>query len=69
MLAFGASESHEFVNSGWTFIARPVRASDENCLACHGGREIRPSLPIATDTSLKIGDALGAAIYGYRMRR
>jgi len=58
MRLFGASESHEFVNSGWKFVARPVRASAEICLRCHrtGGE----------GTALELGDAIGAAIYGYR---
>ena len=53
MESFVRGDSHEFVNAGWTFIARPVRASDESCVRCHGA-------------AVKIGDAIGAALYGYR---
>jgi hypothetical protein len=60
MRAFSARESHEFVNSGWNFVARPVRASDEVCLRCHAG---------GTGPALELGDAIGAAIYGYRTVR
>jgi hypothetical protein len=60
MRAFSARESHEFVNSGWNFVARPVRASDEVCLRCHAG---------GTGPALELGDAIGAAIYGYRSVR
>jgi hypothetical protein len=57
MRLFTARESHEFVNSGWTFVARPVRASDQICLRCHRS---------ATGPALQLGDAIGAALYGYR---
>lgn len=53
MESFVRGDSHEFVNAGWTFIARPVRASDESCVRCHGD-------------AVKIGDAIGVAVYGYR---
>jgi hypothetical protein len=71
MMAFASAESHEFTNAGWKFIARPVRASSESCLECHGAPKsfVRPSLGIAADRSLKIGDSIGAAIYGYRAAR
>ena len=53
MESFVRGDSHEFVNAGWTFIARPVRASDESCVRCHGA-------------TVKIGESIGAALYGYR---
>jgi hypothetical protein len=60
MRQFTARESHEFANAGWTFVARPVRASDDGCLGCHRS---------GTETALELGDAIGAAIYGYRVTR
>jgi hypothetical protein len=53
MRAFETGDLHQFVKPGWTFVARPVRAADTMCLRCHGG-------------SVKRGEAIGAAIYGYR---
>ena len=52
--AFDRGESHRFTVSGWTFVARPVRASDQSCLNCH-----------RADT-LRLGDPIGAALYGYK---
>ena len=67
MTAFATSDSYEFTQPGWSFTARPVRASDRTCLQCHQhdvpGRWTVPNEPV------KIGDALGVAIYGYRSTR
>ena len=54
LLAFGANTSYEFPvrTDGWKMIARPVRASSEQCLKCH--------------TALRIGDPIGVVVYGYR---
>ena len=60
MRAFETSESLEFTQSGWTFEARPVRASGPACLQCHSDDGLRRSTPA------KIGDSLGVVMYGYR---
>ena len=67
MRAFETSESHEFTQSGWNFTARPVRASGTNCLACHQHDEVHRSTD--PNGAVKIGDALGVVIYGYRSKR
>lgn len=55
MLAFGEVDSTEFTRPGWTFIARPVRASDDLCYGCH--LEISKS---------RFESLIGAVLYGYR---
>jgi hypothetical protein len=52
--AFARSDAHEFQSGKWQFIAKPIRASDAVCLRCH--------------RSAKIGDPLGAVLYGYQPR-
>jgi len=67
MLAFSLADSHEFVVGRWKFSARPVRASDAMCLSCH--REDRTALAVMNDpsgTPLRLGDPLGALLYGYQ---
>jgi hypothetical protein len=47
--------------SGWTISARSVRASSENCLACHNSAAIgRAGYPI------RLNDAVGGVLYVYR---
>ncbi|HJR59073.1 MAG TPA: hypothetical protein VJ813_06745 [Vicinamibacterales bacterium] len=58
MQAFTTSDSHEFDVAAWRFVARPVRASSTTCLGCHAGAS-RP---------VRLGDALGAVLYGYQPR-
>lgn len=65
MRAFATSESHEFTQSGWNFTARPVRASGTACLRCH--QHANPAT-IQNDP-VKLGDALGVVLYGYRAKR
>src|SRR5262245_19013702 len=36
MVSFKASDIYSFTRTGWTFVARPVRAS-QSCLQCHLG--------------------------------
>jgi hypothetical protein len=45
-------ERYDFDEGGWSFTARPVRASAAECLSCHRGRQI--------------GEALGVVLYAYR---
>ena len=61
MLAFGEVESTEFTRAGWTFIARPVRASDEICFSCH-----RDGARIDSNGTLRLEKLLGAVLYGFR---
>src|SRR5688572_6908091 len=52
--AFATSDAHEFRSGSWQFTAKPIRASDAVCLKCH--------------RNAKIGDPLGAVLYGYQPR-
>jgi len=61
ILAFAEVESTEFARGSWRFVARPLRASADACLSCHASRA-----PVAAGTTLRMGDALGAVLYGYR---
>jgi hypothetical protein len=66
MRAFEKSDSYDFVQAGWNFTARPVRASEELCLRCHRGPLRASSVPTADgNATLKIGDAIGVVLYGY----
>jgi hypothetical protein len=59
--------SHQFVQAGWNFAARPVRASEALCLRCHRGRGRASAFPVADEKMvLKIGDTIGVVLYGYR---
>ena len=65
MRAFAAGvKSTEFAQGDWNFIARPVRVSDDRCLTCH--HEVSAA---AAGNSLRIGDPLGAVLYGYQPMR
>lgn len=67
MRAFETSESHDFTQSGWNFTARPVRASGAACLECHEHDEARRwTVP---NDAVKLGDALGVVVYGYRWKQ
>jgi hypothetical protein len=44
---------------GWTVALRPLRAANGSCLQCHAR---------SGAADLKLGDALGVAIYVYRVR-
>jgi hypothetical protein len=70
MRAFEKRDSYDFVQAGWRFTARPVRASEELCLRCHRSRGRASSVPISDELpALKIGDPLGVVFYGYRSAR
>jgi hypothetical protein len=66
MRTFEKSDSYEFVQAGWNFTARPVRASEDICLRCHRG-PARTARVAAADpeSTLKLGDAIGVVLYGY----
>ena len=67
MAAFAQRESHDFTAGTWTFRARPVRAQNSTCLACHKGNIAHP-LPAkeGVDGPLRVGDPLGVVLYGYK---
>jgi hypothetical protein len=65
LLAFAKRDSFDFAKADWSFIARPVRASDATCLRCH--REpYSMGTPTGEPSNLKVGDALGVVLYGYQ---
>jgi hypothetical protein len=67
MRSFENRDSYDFIHAGWNFTARPVRASDDLCLRCHRGSSRASLAPSPAGTSvLKIGDAIGAVLYGYK---
>jgi hypothetical protein len=67
------SESREFDIAGWSFVARPVGASASACLACHNNRHANgaagPSVDGTTEEPFRLGDPLGAVLYGYQSVR
>jgi len=63
MKAFATADTYEFRQPGWTMTARAIRASKRECLQCHRETGVEDSVPNARP---KLGDALGAVIYGYR---
>ena len=67
MAAFEQHESHDFTTSTWTFRARPVRAQNTTCLACHKGNTAH-TLPATAgiNGALRVGDPLGVVLYGYK---
>jgi hypothetical protein len=73
----GSAERYGFEASGWKVEARPVRASDESCLKCHGFTmrltvNQNGSMSIRRDdfrNELQVGDPLGAMLYVYRKSR
>lgn len=70
MLAFEQASLYEFTAGDWTFVARPVRASDASCLRCHEADGRTRTIPARDRVpSLRVGDALGAVLYGYPSAR
>jgi hypothetical protein len=68
---------HSFEAAGWTIEARPVRASNNQCLECHGyDMEFKfdangPAYsfrPAAVRNKLGVGDPMGALLYVYRKK-
>jgi hypothetical protein len=69
LMAFADASSREFEVGGWRFVARPVRASAETCLACHNRQPSTIAASRTSDTAAKVfrlGDPLGAVLYGYQ---
>jgi hypothetical protein len=67
MIMFERASSYEFTAADWTFVAHPVRASDPSCLQCHEADGSTRRIPSRDRvTSLRVGDALGALLYGYQ---
>ncbi len=67
LVAFKHADSHDFVVGRWKFVALPVRASEAACLNCHRDEHATmTSSPTPSGTPLRIGDALGAVLYGYQ---
>ena len=63
---FETSEGTDFMTQGWNVVARPVRASQEDCLDCH--RYIGLTWHGYSGITPKIGDTLGVAMYAYRRK-
>jgi len=64
-----AAESWQFAIGRWSFVARPVRASESACLNCHNYRPAgtaSPSVGDSTDGPFRMGDPIGAVLYGYQ---
>jgi len=76
MAAFDTLNQYEFSVQNWSFIARPIRA-EEMCLRCHNPRPLPvagevtriPYAPAPGKHPLKVGDALGVAIYAYARKQ
>lgn len=78
LAAFAKQDRYDFALNSINYSARPIRAQ-ETCLQCHNNKPEDPKeltsnnvIPIRrgnphaySKTPLKIGDALGAAIYAY----
>src|SRR5262245_10953219 len=65
------SESRAFEIGEWRFVARPVRASTSACLNCHNRPAVAaaPSVDGSADEPFRLGDPIGAVLYGYRSER
>ena len=67
MIIFEQTSSYDFTAGGWTFVARPVRASEASCLQCHEADGTTRTFPSRDHVpTLRVGDALGALLYGYK---
>lgn len=75
MRAFDSTNRYEFAVGNWTIEARPIRAR-ENCLKCHNNNATPPDNNAAvtnvagvihahSKTPIRVGDALGVAMYAY----
>jgi hypothetical protein len=65
-----AAESRQFAIGRWSFVARPVRATASACLNCHNYRPesvaAGRSVDGSVDEPFRLGDPLGAVLYGYQ---
>ena len=66
MVALARDDAYDFTLKDWTFTVRPVRA-EASCLHCHvqNGVVSLPAKP-GSGESLRVGDPLGAVLYGYQ---
>jgi hypothetical protein len=53
----GGKSSLDFEEAGWAVTARPIPASQRECLSCHKTDE--------NGKALKVGDPLGVAFYAF----
>jgi hypothetical protein len=79
MVEFDKTDRYDFAIGKWMFAARPIRAQ-ENCLKCHNSsgkvleywRTVNPnhtSDNVPGEPPLKVGDALGVAVYAIARAR
>lgn len=72
MRSFETSERYEFSVGKWKVEARPIRAR-ENCLKCHNNNFKEASVVdlnhSPSKTPIKVGDALGVAMYAYTRKQ
>jgi hypothetical protein len=71
MLSFDSKDQYDFSFGKWSMVARPIRAR-ESCLKCHNNAKYEGAVPIShapSPTPVKVGDALGAAIYAYARKQ
>jgi hypothetical protein len=62
-VALATEDVVEFRRNGWAMVARPVRASNESCVACHNGNPDRPRTSDGTPVTYKVRDVLGVLLY------
>lgn len=68
MRAFDRQDQYEFKVGQWQVAARPIRAA-ASCLACHNDNHpvvSNPLRPMPEPMPIKVGEALGIALYAYR---
>jgi hypothetical protein len=71
ILSFDSKNQYDFSVWKWSVIARPIRAK-ESCLQCHNNFKYGNTVPIArapSPTPLKVGDAIGVAMYAYARKQ
>jgi hypothetical protein len=73
MLSFDSKDQYDFSFGKWSMAARPIRAR-ESCLRCHNNVNYGYGEPVPRGhapslTPVKVGDALGAAIYAYARKQ
>jgi hypothetical protein len=58
LASFQTGDGYDIRMGDWTVAMRPLRASNEGCIACHTAR--------TAETGIHIGDALGVLMYVFR---
>jgi hypothetical protein len=58
LASFQTGEGYDIRMGDWTVAMRPLRASNEGCVACHSAR--------TAETGIRLGDALGVLMYAFR---